>query len=110
MSLQINGTTIRLTRGDSLKLVITPINFDGTDYEPDPQDRIRFAMKKNYGDKELLIEKNIPINNFLLQLEPSDTKSLKFGDYVYDVELTHANGDVDTYISEATFTIAKEVY
>lgn len=110
MSLNISGTTIQLTRGDSLKLVVTPINSDGSDYEPEQGDTIRFAMKKSYNDQEPLIEKDIPIDTFLLSLGPSDTKSLKFGEYVYDVQLTHANGDVDTYISEGTFVITKEVH
>lgn len=110
MSLSISGTTIRLTRGDSLKIIVTPINVDGSDYEAEDGDVIRFAMKKSYNDQEPLIEKNIPVDTYLLELDPSDTKKLRFGEYVYDVELTHANGDVDTYISEATFIITKEVY
>jgi len=50
MSLNISGTTIRLTRGDSLKIIVTPINIDGSDYEAEDGDVIRFAMKKSYND------------------------------------------------------------
>ena len=110
MSLSISGTTIRLTRGDSLKLIVTPINSDGSDYIAEDGDTIRFSMKKSYNDQEPLIEKNIPVDTYLLELSPSDTKSLRFGEYVYDVQLTHTNGDVDTYISEATFVVAREVH
>lgn len=108
--LEIKGTTITLTRGDSLKVVCQPVNANGTDYTSVEGDSIRFALKKNYCDSTVLIEKNIPTDTFLLELDPTDTQNLSFGNYVYDVELTHADGDVDTYIFEATFIIAKEVH
>jgi hypothetical protein len=45
----------------------------------------------------------------ILHLEPDDTKGLGFGEYVYDVELTFANGDVDTFINNARFSLVPEV-
>ena len=45
-----------------------------------------------------------------LTLQPSDTKNLPFGNYVYDIELTTADGFVDTFIGPATFTLTGEVY
>ena len=108
--LAINVTTITLTRGDSLKVVCQPVNADGTDYVAEQGDSVRFALKRNYCDSVVLIEKQIPTDSYLLQLEPSDTENLRFGSYVYDVQLTHAvTGDVDTYIAEGTFVLAKEV-
>ena len=107
--LDINGSTIKLTRGDSMKVLVTPYNQDGTEYVAQQGDTIRFALKRNYSDQTPLVEKNVPTNSYLLTLVPSDTKELPFGSYVYDVELTKSNGDVDTYIAEATFIIAREV-
>lgn len=45
MSSQINGTTISLTRGDTLLLTIK-LTKDGKPYTPQDGDKIRFALKK----------------------------------------------------------------
>lgn len=46
MSSQISGTTISLTRGDTLLLTIK-LTKDGKPYTPQDGDKIRFALKKN---------------------------------------------------------------
>lgn len=108
---EIEGTTIRLTRGDTFKTTVG-LKWKGTgeDYIPQQGDVIRFALKRSvYTDAEPLIEKTIPNDSMLLHLLPSDTKGLAFGDYVYDIEMTFANGEVDTPINHAIFTIKEEV-
>ena len=105
---KINGTTITLTRGDSFYCQLT-LKQNGQAYTPAVGDSIRFAMKKNYFDTEALITKTVPTDTLILNLEPSDTKTLEFGKYVYDLEMTFANGDIDTFINEADFVIAPEV-
>lgn len=109
MSFSVKKNTIVLTRGDTFKGKVTITNTDGSEYEPDPGDSIRFAMKRDYNDPETLIEKGIPIDTMLLILEPSDTKPFEFGDYVYDIQLTKANGDVDTFITKSRLTLTEEV-
>jgi len=98
-----------MTRGDTLKVNLTLQHKNGEPYTPTNGDKIRFAAKKNYSDTDVLILKDIPTDTLLLKLDPDDTKSLKFRDYVYDIQITYANGDVDTFIAEATLTIASEV-
>ena len=107
---KIDGTTITLTRGDSFYVQVVMKNEDKTDYTPQPGDSVRFALKKRYQDAEPLILKQIPTDTLILHLIPEDTKELPFGKYVYDIELTKANGDVDTFIYESIFEIAKEVH
>ena len=109
MAASINGNNISLTRGDTLKLTVT-ITQDGEIYNVKEGDRVRFALKKSISDAECLIIKEIPNSSLLLHLVPSDTKSLPFGVYVYDIELTTENGDVDTFIGPAKFTLTDEVY
>lgn len=107
---KVEGTTIYLTRGDTFEAYVTPMTDEGTEYVFQPGDTMRFACKKKYADPEPLILKDIPTNTCLLELEPSDTKELKFGSYVYDIQLTYADGKVDTFITEATLELTKEVY
>ncbi len=108
---KIAGTKISLTRGDTLKAIVTMTQQDGTEYIPIEGDSIRFAMKKHYSDpdSEALIIKPIPNDTRLLWLEPADTKEYPFGSYVYDIQLTHANGDIDTFIDRATIELTEEV-
>ena len=108
----VKKTSIFLTRGDTFKAQITITDKDGNPYEPQPGDSVRFAMKKNYNDPDtqVLIVKNIPIDTLILTLEPNDTKELDFGNYVYDIQLTTANGDIDTFITKASLTLTEEVY
>ena len=110
MTLKINGTTISLTRGDTCKIGVDIFNPDGSLYVPVQGDSVRFAMKKNYKSDTVIMEKDIPINTLLLRIEPEDTKSLpQPSEYVYDIQLTHANGEIDTFIAKAIFKITEEV-
>ena len=113
----IKGSTITLTRGDSLPLHVV-IKVNKADYTPVDGDVVRFTLKRRqmdsqhtkYLDEKHLICKQIPINTMLLELTPSDTKNLPFGEYVYDLEITFgANGRVYTFINNAKFILAPEV-
>ena len=66
-------------------------------------------MKAKYEDPEPLVVKDIPIDTLTLTLLPEDTKDLSFGKYVYDIQLTKADGTVDTFITKATIKITEEV-
>ena len=109
MSIKIEGTTITMTRGDTLKVYTIPQYEDGSEYEPEANDTIRFAMKRRFEDTKTLLTKNISIDNFLLHIEPNDTKELKFGHYVYDIQLMAVNGDVYTFVENAKFKLTPEV-
>lgn len=104
----IKGNAITLTRGDSFYCQIA-LKKDGEAYIPQEGDVIRFGMKKSPFDTECLVTKVIPNDSLLLYLEPDDTKQLQFGVYYYDIELTFANQDKDTFINNETFTLATEI-
>lgn len=84
------------------------ILINDTIYTPVAGDSVRFAMKQSYNATRVLIEKKIPIDTMILKLDPMDTKKFSFGKYVYDIEITFANGDVDTFIS-GEFELTPEV-
>lgn len=111
MSYKVEGTKITLTRGDTLRVKMVPL-MHGTSnvpYIPVPGDAIRFAMKKTYDEEEpLLVMSDIPISTCILHVAPEQTKNIDYGSYVYDVQLTYANGDIDTYI-KGTLTLTEEV-
>lgn len=103
----ITGTNIKLTKGDSFYCQVG-ITQGGDTYTPQEGDIIRFLMKKTYNDQRVLITKVIPNDTLVLYLEPKDTKKLDVGSYVYDIELTSEDGDVDTFI-QGKFILTPEV-
>lgn len=110
MSSKIVGKQITLTRGDTFRCVIEIYNSDGSVYTPIDGDEIRFSLKKNYRSQDVKINKIIPIDTLLLQINPEDTKTLRQpAEYVYDIQITHANGDVDTFIANGILKLTEEV-
>lgn len=113
----ISNNAITITRGDSGIAEITLTTAEGEQYVPQEGDSIRFALKSNkftpkmteFIDSEPLIEKSIPITDLNLRIYPNDTKDLPFGSYLYDLEITFADGYVDTFINCADFRIVPEV-
>lgn len=110
MSYNISGTTITLTRGDTFTANVTITQPDGTAYLPVAGDHIRFAMKSSFEESTPLLTKDIPIDTMTLVIKPEDTKPLDFKQYVYDIELTKASGEVDTFITKAKIKITEEVF
>lgn len=106
-----DDNNIILTRGDTLTLKATPkVKVDPVPpateptwepYEPQEGDVIRFAISKGYKGEpgyELMLSKNVPLDTFTFTCSSQET-SLKNGLYHHDVEITFADGTVDTYIS-----------
>ncbi len=106
-SINNKNKRIALIRGDTLRMQVE-ILVDDEPYTPTDGDRVRFALKQSYSSSKVLIHKDIPNDTLVLHLAPSDTKKLAFGNYVYDIEITFANGDVDTFI-RGEFKLEEEV-
>lgn len=104
----INNNEIEITRGDS-----AVINLTAENYIFKEGDTIYFTVKESVYSKNVLIQKVIEIaeevESIQIKLEPSDTKELKYRDYVYDVQLVFANKDVNTIISPSKFNVCEEV-
>lgn len=105
--LYINGTDIKLTRGDTAYLHI-PLKTPSGEYEMSTTDTLTFTMKKNVRETEHLIQKIVQGTN-AFHIEPTDTSSMAFGKYVYDVQLETEDGDVYTVIPPSAFELLTEV-
>lgn len=106
MSVTVDGNSIKMTRGDTLRVRVN-IEMDGEPYTPVQGDIVHFSMKRNlfvgtdykeYKDESPLIEKNVPTDTLVLELASQDTKPLGFGTYAYNVELIQTDGTVTTFI------------
>ena len=69
------------------------------------------ALKQRYEDRVPLLLKPIPNDTLRLRLESAETKRLRAGwvPYVYDIQITFADGSVDTFIDRAKFIVTEEV-
>lgn len=116
MASTVSNNEIKMTRGDTL-IVPIDIRVNGQPYTPTSGDSIRFALKtprmtsgnKQFVDKEPLLIKQVPTTTMMLRIEPEDTKPLDFGEYVYDLQITFADGQVATFIETSKFTLKPEV-
>lgn len=102
-----NGT-ILLTRGDSAEFAITIRNTKGGNYILKDDDTLRLTVKKSINDSNFVLQK-VLVGSDTFKLSPADTKGLNFATYIYDVELTTADGDVYTVIPQSKFTLLPEV-
>lgn len=114
-----NNQNITLTRGDTLTLTVTllhevepvPPATEPTiePYVPEQDDVIRFAVSKGFKSEpgyELQFSKVIPHDTLTFTASGTET-ALDYRTYNYDVEITHGDGCVDTFIS-GTLTIVGE--
>ena len=120
MSASITGTTIKLTRGDSMFLALTIYDDAGDPYEPLGTETVRFAVKgaelnragTEFVDEEPLVEKSMTYdstdNTWSLHLVPSDTAALGFGNYKYDIQIT-IGSDNFTVVADAKLKLTPEV-
>lgn len=106
-----DDNVIELTRGDTARFDITIVNVvpgqPDIPYIIQPDDVLEFSLKKTANDEEYLIHKKIN-GSSTFHILPEDTKSLEYGKYIYDVQLTVGN-DVYTVITPTKFKVLKEV-
>jgi hypothetical protein len=89
----LDGNKITLTRGDTAVIGVSL-----TGYEPKEGDEIVMTLKRKIRDTEAVLTKYMDhAEELYFKLEPEDTIDL-LGSYVYDVQLTTAEGDVYTPI------------
>lgn len=103
---KVTENQIFLTKGDSAELEITIMDGDQEyDYS---NDEVKFGVKKNFADKDCIIEKTVDENG-KVSLEPEDTADLDVGTYFYDLKVVTADNAVCTVIAAAQFVIGHSV-
>jgi hypothetical protein len=112
--MRIEGQDIYVTRGDSQ--FITIIHYDEDNNQLNfisGQDIIYFTVKTSAQTVQKTIQKTI--TNFTLdgeavvEINPEDTKDLRFGQYVYDVQWTQSDGTIITIVKPSKFIVEYEV-
>lgn len=105
-------TEISMVRGDSETITLTIKQSDGEDYPLENGDIIYFTVKQHANTSVKLLQKKITTfegSQVIIDIEPTDTKTLRFDRYVYDIQLTRKNGDVHTIVPYSRFIVTEEV-
>lgn len=103
--LTIKNNIITLTRGDTARIDLA-ISKDGETYDYS-SDTVVFSVKTSTTTPEYVFQKEVV--DGVIYIAPSDTESLPYGTYRYDVQVTTQSGDVCTVIPPNNFIVAPEV-
>jgi len=82
---EIYNNTIKLTRGDTLELLI-----DFASDEPVEIKKAVFSLKKETTDESYIMQKELD-NEGKVRLEHTDTNDLAPGKYVFDIQCEYDN-------------------
>ena len=95
---------IAMTRSDTATIVFSAEDAEQNVYVPVAGDVLKFAVAKKVGAEPLFEVSNTMADDatafWTIVIEPLKTAGLKFGDYVFDVQLKQASGIVDTIIGQ----------
>ena len=112
--MKINGKDIYMTRGDAQWITVVHYNENNEQIKfITGQDTIYFTVKTSAQTVQKSLQK--VVTNFdssgeaVIEILPEETKDLRFGQYVYDVQWTKSDGTILTIVRPAKFIIEYEV-
>lgn len=109
--MKIWGNSISLTKGDTEEFTVWQTKEDV--HVPFASgDTVYFTVKTSTNTTSKILQK--VITNFIdgkavVRLEHEETEIINVGNYVYDIQVTSANGTVKTIVKPAKFTVTPEV-
>lgn len=117
MTIQESGgkVNIAMTRGDSESLTVAC-------YEKEPDgtlsalpfqtgDRVYMTVRED-AESDVVLQKTVDTfadGKAVIPIDSGDTEGLDFGDYLYDIQVTRADGTVKTLILPSRFRLSEEV-
>lgn len=109
--MKVRGTNLSMTRGDSESITVKCFQ-SGTAVPFEDGDIVTFTVREDV-ESPILLQKVVTTfdgNGWaVIPIASGDTEGMDFGDYVYDIQLTRADGTVTTIVTISTFTLTEEV-
>ena len=109
--MKIQGTNISMIRGDSESLTVRCTQ-DGNPAPLENGDTIYFTVRED-AESEIALQKAVTEfteeGEAVIGIGHGDTEGMETGDYVYDVQLTRADGTVTTLVPISRFRLTEEV-
>ncbi len=107
--LEINGTTIWLSRGNHQDITINITVSSGELPDTSDDAGLYFTVKRSVNDIVTLIRKKIDADTSTITLYSSDTKKLGAGDYVWDITYYRDDGERIALCKPRKFIIGEVV-
>ena len=102
---------MQLTRGDTGRFKFQRIDDEGQPITTIP-DAIYFTVKKSYQSSSVILQKTLADmeldqdGTFHFVIDPTDTETLPYGHYVFDIEVT--DSDYVQTIAKGAFVLLEE--
>jgi len=100
----VAGNHIEVVKGKGITVPIVLTYRDGSDYLYTDGTVIRFAVMRSYTHTSPVLVKFIS-NDLKLEIKPEETEALSAGTYIYALQVTYPDGNVDTAIVDGKLTI-----
>lgn len=104
---------IEFPRGDTCPVTFTLKDSEGNILIPTETDELYFTLKKSYNSSDFILQKKYSNNDFDVSnnkisfvLSHTDTGSLNYGNYVYDIQIK--SGDYVKTVCIGTLTLTNE--
>lgn len=98
-ALESGKADIKIVRGDTFVYPFNIYTESKLKYVPNAGDTITLQVFNKFTDTKPIYEKNIPYKSLFINLSADETKSMKYGNYVYVIRIRFSNGFVDSVIS-----------
>lgn len=104
--------TMIMVRGDSEAFDVKCTESDGTARPLVTGDKVYFTVKEDTEKTDKILQK--VIDQFaggvaMVFIDPEDTRLIKPGKYVYDVQISFAGGGIKTIVRPSTFILEGDV-
>lgn len=108
----VEGTNIRMIRGDTESICIGMRNTQGEIVPFEQGDTVYFTVKTSTSSSERIVQK--VVTQFVdgvafIVLQPDDTRGLQARPYIYDIQVTRADGVVKTIVPPSRFCLVGDV-
>lgn len=103
---------IYMTRGDSETISISLSDTSDVSIPFEPGDTVYLTIKTDANTSTKVLQKQVTSfvgGKAIFTIQPSDTSSLNYGSYLYDIQWTRSDGFKRTIITPSMFVIEKEV-
>lgn len=103
-----NGTNLKMVRGDTESITLTCTDESGLPIPLVEGDTIYLTIKKRLRDVDKILQKIVTTftdGNAVITIDHVDTNTIDVGMYIYDIQLTRADGTVTTIILPSEFEI-----
>ena len=110
--MKIKGTNISMLRGDTAAITVSVTDPAGASVPLEAGDIVYLTLKKSVDTEAKVLQKVVTDfidGTALIELAPGDTNDIKPGIYMYDIQLTRANGKVYTIVGPSNWTIEGDV-